>query len=355
MRILIFGLSITSSWGNGHATIYRGLLKALMERGHDVLFLERNKPWYASCRDLGKCGEVVLYESLQEVQTLYERQVRDADCVMVGSYVPEGAELGRWVTATARGVTLFYDIDTPITLAALERGECDYLTPDLVGAYTIYLSFTGGPTLSVLEKQWGARQALPFYCCADPARYFPEQKPLVWDLGYLGTYSADRQPLVDKLLLAPAAAYGAASFVVAGSGYPESVPWPANVQRIEHLAPAEHRSFYNAQRFTLNVTRAAMVQAGYSPSVRLFEAAACGRPIISDAWNGLEEFFEPGKEILVAQSPAEVIEFLGGLPAKAAAMIGERARQRFLSAHTSRHRAIQLECLVIGKWKGMVR
>lgn len=355
MRIIIFGLSITSSWGNGHATVYRALLKALLERGHDVLFLEHDKPWYANQRDLGKCAEVVLYGSIAEVQSLYEQQVRSADAVMVGSYVPEGAALGRWVTATARGLKLFYDIDTPVTLSALEAGSCDYLTPELVPEYDVYLSFSGGANLAFLEKRWGARQALPFYCCVDTLRYFPEQKASSWDLGYLGTYSADRQPTLERLLLEPAKRDKRLRCVVAGSGYPPELPWPEGVERIEHLAPAGHRDFYNSQRFTLNVTRSEMVRAGFSPSVRLFEAAACGRPIISDVWAGIEEFFEPDREILLASSAEETMEHLRGISAKEAANIGQRARARVLAGHTARHRAIQLECTVVGKWKGMTR
>lgn len=354
MKIVIFGLSISSSWGNGHATIYRALLRALLARGHDVLFLERDKPWYASRRDLGKRGEVLFYQSVEEVQRYYERHVREADCVIIGSYVPEGAALARWVQATARGLTVFYDIDTPVTLAALRQGDCEYLEAGLVPGFGVYLSFTGGPTLLELEKQWGAKRALAFYCCVDPELYFPEERSHRWELGYLGTYSADRQPALERLLLEPARRRSGSSFIVAGSGYPEG-EWPANVERLEHLVPGEHRAFYNSQRFTLNVTRAEMVSAGYSPSVRLFEAAASGCPIISDRWPGIEEFFEPGLEILLADTGEECLELLRGTSAKEACRIGERARQRAIAGHSASVRVRQLECLVVGTWKGVGR
>jgi spore maturation protein CgeB len=247
------------------------------------------------------------------------------------------------VTRTARGVTAFYDIDTPVTLARLAAGTADYISPELVRRYDLYLSFTGGPTLRRLETTLGARAAHALYCSSDPEMYRPEPTTQRWALGYLGTYSADRQPVLDELLLRPARRAPGEAYVVAGSLYPESIVWPENVERIAHLAPAEHRRFYNAQAFTLNVTRADMVAAGYSPSVRLFEAAACGTPIVSDYWEGLESFFEPGREILIARSAEDFERFHRDLSPAARRAIGARARARVLSAHTAAHRAAQLE------------
>jgi len=347
MKIVILGLSITSSWGNGHATTYRGLVRELTRRGHDVLFLERDQPWYAENRDLPKppfC-RTALYRSARELRT-YSAEVASADCVVLGSYVPQGIAVGEWLTKTARGVLAFYDIDTPVTLAKLAAGTCDYLAPGLIPEFDFYLSFTGGPTLRHLEQTYGARRAEAFYCSVDPAHYFPEAAAGKWDLGYLGTYSDDRQPALDRLLIQPARHLPKQRFVVAGPQYPAGVRWPRNVHRIEHLSPAEHRGFYNAQRFTLNVTRADMVRAGWSPSVRLFEAAACGTPIISDAWEGLESVLEPGREILVASAANEVQEILHDLPDAERRQIGARARERVLTAHTAAHRAKELEMLI---------
>lgn len=345
MNIVILGLSITSSWGNGHATTYRGLVRELERRGHDVLFLERDQPWYAQHRDLPQppFGHTRLYGSVEELQARYAEPVENADAVVVGSFVPDGEAVGEWVIGCANGVTAFYDIDTPVTLAKLAGGDCDYLSAELIPRYSVYLSFTGGPTLERLETEYGSPCARPLYCSVDPDMYYPEKQTPRWDLGYLGTYSEDRQPALDRLLVAPARAEPAARLAVAGSLYPPSVQWPANVERIEHLSPAAHRGFYNAQRFTLNVTRAAMIQAGYSPSVRLFEAAACGTPIISDRWPGLDEFFTPGEEILVADSTDTVRAILAGADAAA---IGARARERVLAGHTAAHRAAELESLL---------
>lgn len=263
--------------------------------------------------------------------------------MIVGSYVADGIEIGDWVLQTARGVTAFYDIDTPVTLAKLAAGQCDYLSRELIARYDVYLSFTGGPTLQRLEREFGSPLARPLHCSVDPTAYYPEHQPVAWDLGYLGTYSDDRQPNLEELLIAPALAQPSGRFVVAGSQYPNETRWPANVARIEHLPPTRHREFYNRQRFTLNVTRAAMIQAGYSPSVRLFEAAACGVPIISDAWSGLDEFFTPGKEILVARSRDDVLALLSSTSPAVRRSIGDAARDRVLARHTAARRAAELE------------
>ncbi len=341
MRIVFLGLSITSSWGNGHATNYRGLVRALANRGHDVVFLERDVPWYAAQRDLAQppYGRTELYDSRAELEATFRDDVAGADAVVIGSYVPEGIDVARWVLREARGAVAFYDIDTPITLAALARGSCEYLSRELVPQFDLYLSFTGGPTLERLERSLGARRARAFYCFVDPEEYFPEDAEERWLLGYLGTYSDDRQPALERLLLEPARARAAERFVVAGPQYPEDVEWPANVQRIEHLPPSEHRRVYNAQRFTLNVTRADMRAAGHSPSVRLFEAAACGTAIISDWWPGLDSVFAPGREILIEETLAQ----LDGTSAEEAAAVGARARRRVLAEHTADHRVEELE------------
>jgi spore maturation protein CgeB len=257
--------------------------------------------------------------------------------------VPDGVEVGDWVTATASGVTAFYDIDTPVTLAKLERGDYEYLTPELIPRYGAYFSFTGGPILRRLERRFGSPMARPLYCSVDPSLYRPEEIAPRYDLGYMGTYSADRQPALDRLLLAPARRWRLGRFAVAGPQYPEEIRWPKNVKRTEHLPPRKHSRFYNEQRFTLNITRADMVQAGFSPSVRLFEAAACGTPIISDTWPGLESFFAVGEEILTARTPGEVLQYLQGIPEEERRALGHRARARVLAEHTAAHRAGELE------------
>jgi spore maturation protein CgeB len=339
VKIVMLGLSITSSWGNGHATNYRGLAGALRALGADVLFLERNRPWYAASRDFDEPW-VRLYDDVEELDR-FRDLVREADLVLVGSYVPDGCDVAEWVLATAGGVTAFWDIDTPVTAAKLAAGDNEYLSPELVPRFDVYLSFTGGPLLDRL----GARRPVPFYCLADTERYRPLAVPPRWDLGYLGTYSDDRQPTVDALLLAPARARPALRFAVAGPQYPDTVAWPANVARFENLPPTEHPPFYAAQRFTLNVTRADMVRAGWSPSVRLFEAGACAVPVISDWWEGLDAFFEPGREILIAADCDDVLRHLALSEAERSS-IGRAARARVLREHTAERRARELLALV---------
>jgi spore maturation protein CgeB len=345
LRIVILGLSITSSWGNGHATTYRGLVRELARRGHDVLFLERDVPWYAQNRDLPKppYGTMLLYKTLEQLRDCCGEIVRSADLAIVGSYVPDGVAVGDWVQREARGATAFYDIDTPVTLAKIARGDYEYIEPAQIARYDLYLSFTGGPTLQRIEREYGSPAARELYCSFDPELYYPEDEPLAWDLAYMGTYSDDRQPTLAKLLLEPARHWPAGRFAVAGPQYPAHIEWPANVEYTAHLPPAEHRAFYNRQRYTLNVTRADMIAAGWAPSVRLFEAAACATPIISDVWRGIETLFAPDREIVLARCAGDVLRALRELDEDERRAIGARARARVLAEHTAAHRAEQLE------------
>jgi spore maturation protein CgeB len=347
LRIVVIGLSISSSWGNGHATTFRGLLGGLARRGHDVLFLERDVPWYAAHRDLRDWTSVrvAFYASTDDLVRDHRDVLQTADVVIIGSYVPEGAEVVDLVRRSIGGVLMFYDIDTPITLARLEAGDdCEYLRRDQLREFDSVLSFAGGPILERLVDL-GARRAHPLCCSVDPAVHQPVAAPVQWDLGYLGTYAADRQPPLDRLMLDVARRRTDLRFAVAGPMYPPELTWPDNVERIEHLPPAAHSGFYCAQRFTLNLTRTDMRRLGHSPSVRLFEAAACGAAIISDTWDGLEDIFEPYVEILPATTPAEVEQYLAiGEPERQA--IGRRARERVLAAHSSDQRALELEAYV---------
>ena len=348
LRIVILGLSITSSWGNGHATTYRSLMRALCRRGHDVLFLECDKPWYREHRDLRRppFGTLRLYKDVAELRRRWRGELAEADLVVLGSYVPDGVAVARLVHETARGVTAFYDIDTPVTLASLAEGRCEYLEPRLIPGFDLYLSFTGGPVLRMIERRYGAKAARALYCAVDPDHHRPDAAAEPhWALGYLGTYSADRQPVLEKLLCAPARRWPKAHFAVAGPLYPTDQTWPRNVERIEHVGPDRHAWFYGRQRFTLNVTRADMVRWGYSPSVRLFEAAACGVPIISDDWPGLATIFAPDREILVARGSGDVLRYLK-MDESERQRLALNARQRVLASHTAAHRAALLESYV---------
>jgi spore maturation protein CgeB len=347
VKLVVLGLSLSSSWGNGHATTWRALLKAFAARGHEVLFLERDVPWYAAHRDLADPAwcRLEFYADLRDLRAR-RREVAAADAVIVGSYVPDGVAVGRWVRSVARGTVAFYDIDTPVTLARLAAGDDAYLTADLIPAYDLYLSFTGGPTLDVLETRYRSPAARALYCSADTEAYRPLARTHRWDLGYLGTYSEDRQPALERLLIEPARRAPELRFVVAGPQYPDDIAWPANVERIDHVGPADHPDFYAACRFTLNVTRADMVRAGWSPSVRLFEAAACAAPIVSDDWPGLASLFTPGEEICIAGTSDEVVALLHGAGEAERAALGHAGRARVLREHSAARRAAELERLL---------
>jgi len=345
VKVVILGLSITSSWGNGHATTYRSLVRGLAARGHEALFLERDAPWYAGNRDQPNPpgARTVLYESLDQLFRAHERALSEADLVLVGSFVPEGVTVGEWILSTRRGITAFYDIDTPVTVEKLAAGSMEYINRALVRRYDVYLSFTGGPLLRRIETEFGARMARPLYCSVDPKQYTPTWAVPELDLGYLGTWSEDRQAGLDALMLDAARHWPEGRFAIAGPLYPDTIVWPRNVRRTIHLSPAEHPRFYGAQRFTLNITRDAMKRAGFSPSVRLFEAGACGVPIISDWWPGIDTLLEPGRELLLAENGEDTLRYLRDFSDAERFAIGQAARRRILAAHTPEHRAAQLE------------
>ena len=345
LKIVILGLSISSSWGNGHATIYRGLVRELSARGHDVLFLERNAEGLAARRDLPSppYGRAKLYSSVKVLKNRFTAAVHDADFVIVGSRIPEGIAVGEWVTGVAQGATAFYDLDTLPTMANLASGKSDYVSPSLIPRYYMYLSAVGGPLLRHLEKHYGSPMARPLYHSADATFYFPEQRASKWDLGYLGDYGADNQRTLERLLIEPARRWGEGRFAVAGTRYPRSIRWPRNIKRLTRATPARRRAFCNSERFALNVTPSSPNAAAFFPGASLFEAAACGTPIISDFFQGIETFFKPDDEILISHSPDETLIYLEEISELDRRRIGYRARERVLARHTVRHRAVELE------------
>lgn len=351
MKIVIYGLTITSSWGNGHATTYRSLCKALARRGHRIDFVEKDVEWYRSNRDLPEptfCT-VHLYENWDADRASLLELATGADVVVVGSYFPDAIAVTRSLLETRPCPILFYDIDTPITLAQLRsRGGTEYLDAAHIPEYAAYLSFTGGPALRELEQSFGSPGAVPFFCSVDPDLYHPTppRPEFRCDLSYLGTYAADRQPKLSALLDGSAARLPDMRFIVAGPQYPEQISWQTNVRRLIHISPPDHPPFYSSSRFTMNLTRDEMVYAGYSPSVRLFEASACGAAILSDSWPGLDQFLAPGTEILLPENAAEVTAILRGMTEEESARIGSRARERILSEHTAEHRAAEFERIV---------
>jgi len=350
MKLVIFGLTISSSWGNGHATLWRGLCKALARRGHKVVFFERDVPYYALNRDLVDLpeGELCLYPSWDDALPLARWHLADADVAMITSYCPDGMAAADVVRESRVEVRTFYDLDAPITLARLEAGEpVDYIGPRGLGEFDLVLSYTGGRALTELQARLGARRVQPLYGSVDPDLYrrtapAPQYRA---DLSYMGTYAADRQPALEQLLVEPARRLPERRFLIGGAQYPEAFPWAGNIFFVRHLPPGEHPAFYSSSRLTLNITRAAMARMGYCPSGRLFEAAACGAPILSDAWQGLDAFFQPNREILVAHDTDSAIGALELSDAELA-RIAARARQRTLEEHTADRRAAELESAI---------
>jgi spore maturation protein CgeB len=347
MKIVIFGLSVSSSWGNGHATLWRGLCGALARRGHRVVFLERDVPYYASTRDLFELpgGELILYRDWAEVLPAARRHLADADVAMVTSYCPDAIVATALTMESAARLRVFYDLDTPVTLARIAAGEeVEYIGPRGLADFDLVLSYTGGSSLDQLRERLGARQVAPLYGSVDPAVHKPAPPDPSYraDLGYLGTFARDRNETLRALFVEPARRLPDRKFVLAGAMYDNQFPWQPNIFFVRHLPPAEHASFYCSTRLTLNVTRLAMALTGYCPSGRLFEATACGAAVLSDSWEGLDRFFEPGSEILLARNTDEAMAALEHSPEELA-RIAAAGRERTLAEHTADARAVQLE------------
>jgi len=347
MKIVIFGLSVSSSWGNGHAALWRGLIRALLDAGHRVIFYERDVPYYAANRDLLELpegGELVLYPDWSACLPRMRRDLDGADVGMVTSYCPDGLEATELVLDSALPVRCFYDLDTPVTLARLEAGEqVSYIGPEGLAGFDLVLSYTGGGALEALRTRLGARRTAPIYGSVDPELHRPAAPRAQYRalLSYLGTYAADRQATLERLFVEPARRLPDERFVIGGAQYPDEFPWTANTSFVRHLPPPEHPAFYSSSRLTLNVTREAMARMGWCPSGRLFEAASCGVPILSDWFEGLDDFFVPGREILVAHTTEDAMAALS-LPQPELSAIARRARERTLDEHTAARRATQM-------------
>jgi len=347
MKITFFGLTISSSWGNGHATLLRGLFKGLSARGHCISFFEHDVSYYAAHRDLIEQPGVKLhlYRDWNEIVTTARPIVAESDVAVVTSYCPDGIAATELVAESNVNLRVFYDLDTPVTLEALQKGEqLAYIGPRKLIDFDLVLSYTGGAALTALQNQLGARRVVPLFGSVDPAIHHPAPARSSYeaDLSYLGTYASDRQDLLDRLFIRVARRLPQRRFIVGGSKYPIDFPWQPNIWYVQHVPPAAHAAFFCSSPLTLNVTRAAMARMGYCPSGRLFEAAACGVAIVSDDWKGLETFFEPGIEIIVARSTDDVIEAMQ-LPVSELTRIAHAGRRRVLESHTATHRAVELE------------
>jgi spore maturation protein CgeB len=356
MKIVVFGLVISSSWGNGHATLWRGLCRSLAKLGHHVTFFEHDVPYYAGNRDFGQLpwGNLVLYGDWEGIVWRARRELADAEVAIVSSYCPDGIAAAELLLACDRALKVFYDLDTPVTLGRLQRGEAvSYIGPRGLRDFDLVLSYTGGAALEALRDRLGARRVMPLYGHVDPEVHHPVEPVERYraDLSYLGTYAQDRQAALEALFVAPARRRPDRRFLIGGAQYPQDFPWSPNIFFVRHLPPSEHPAFFSSSRLTLNVTRRDMAEMGWCPSGRLFEATACGTAVLSDAWPGLRGFFEPGREILVAHGSEDAV---AALTISAAEMrrIANAARERTLTEHTSDHRAAQFIAGLEDAWAG---
>jgi spore maturation protein CgeB len=349
LKLVVFGLSISSAWGNGHATLWRGLCNALVNRGHRIVFFEQDVPYYATHRDLTSLPgmDIVFYPAWEEVLTVARRHLRDADVAMVTSYCPDGVAATDLVLGSPAGLRVFYDLDAPVTLDRVRRGlPVDYIGPRGFRDFDMVLSYTGGRVLKELQELLGARRVAPLYGSVDPKVHKPVPLSTTYrcHASYLGTYAEDRQEALERIMIGPARRLPERAFLIGGSLYPPDFPWTPNINFLRHVPPRQHSAFYCSSRLTVNVTRSAMAALGYCPSGRLFEAAACGTPILSDWWEGLDRFYEPGSEILIAHSTSDAIDALS-LSDRELKRIAQGARERTIGCHTARHRALELEGL----------
>jgi spore maturation protein CgeB len=333
------------------------------------VFFERDQPFYASHRDMpGVPGmELVVYPDWASVRARAVGELAGADAAMVTSFCPDARAACPLVLDSKAGARAFYDLDTPVTLAALERGDqVSYLPLAPAGAalphagvlrdFDLTLSFTGGRALTALGTHLGARRTVPLYGSVDPDVHHPAaaRPDLAGDLSFLGTYSEDRQDALESLFLQAADRLPGRRFVLAGAQYPQEFPWRSNVFFVRHLPPGDHAAFYASSPLTLNVTRAPMARLGFCPSGRFFEAAACGVPLLSDHWEGIESFFQPGEEVLIARDAGDTVAALE-LGPRTLLQIARRARERTLTEHSAAVRARELEQILEGGWNEAAR
>lgn len=350
MRLVVFGLTVSSSWGNGHATLWRGLIRALARRGHKVRFFERDVPYYAQNRDLitWADGELILYLGWAQVEEQARAAVAASDAAIVTSFCPDAVAATDLLCRSATGLKIFYDLDTPVTLAEYRKnGSVAYIPEDGLARFDLVLSFTGGQALTELKRSLRARNVIALYGHVDPDVHHPVKPTAAYraNLSYLGTFANDRQPALEKLFMKPARRLPEKRFMIGGALYPLHFDWSHNINFLRHLPPPEHSAFFSSSDLTLNITRPSMAEMGFCPSGRLFEAASCQTPILSDRWLGIEDFFEPGKEILLVEDAEDVMRSLALEPEKLTEL-GLAGRRSVLARHTSEHRAEQFERIV---------
>jgi spore maturation protein CgeB len=348
MKIAFFGSSLVSSYWNGAATYYRGLLKGLAALGHDITFYEPDAYERQQHRDIPDppWASVVVYPATEDGwRRSLDAAARGADLIAKASGVGVfDAELEVAVPEAARPgtITVYWDVDAPATLDSVAADPRHHLRR-VVPRYDAVLTYGGGDPVVRAYKKIGARQCVPIYNAVDPETHFPVPRAadLACDLGFLGNRLPDREARVEEFFLKAAAALPDRRFILGGSGW-ESKAMPSNVRHLGHVGTESHNAFFCSAQATLNINRDSMVRYGFSPPTRIFEAAGAGACLITDAWEGIELFLEPGTEILTAADGDAVATILEKLTPCDAQAIGAAARARILAEHTYAHRARQV-------------
>jgi spore maturation protein CgeB len=353
MRIAFFGSSLVSAYWNGACTYYRGIVRALAARGHEVTFYEPDALDRQRHRDIGdpEWARVVVYEVPDEwtVRRVVARAAQSVDIVVKASGVGVFDDVLEDAVLDARRpgrLVVFWDVDAPATLARLEGDPRDALRA-LVPEYDLVLTYGGGERVVGRYRSLGARRCMPIYNALDPDTHHPVSANDRYraDLSALVNRLPDREARVEEFFFSAVDALPERSFVLAGAGWQDRLGAP-NLRYLGHVPPGEHNAFNCSPLAVLNVTRESMVTNGWSPATRVFEAAGAGACLLSDAWEGLEEFLEPGLEVIVCHSGADVIDALIGLDRHTAQQIGDRARARILDEHTYAHRAREFETAI---------
>jgi spore maturation protein CgeB len=344
LNIAFYGSSLVSAYWNGAATYYRGIIKELNRLGHHITFYEPDAYERQQHRDIPdpEWAKVVVYDNKEESALEVLSEAANADIVIKASGVGVFDELLEAQVLKLRRdnqLVIFWDVDAPATLERMGNNPNDPFRA-LVPQYDMILTYGGGQPVIDAYAAFGAKQCIPIYNALDPETHFPveESERFACDLAFLGNRLPDREARVEEFFLKAAANLPEATFKIGGSGWGDK-DMPANVEYIGHVYTKDHNAFNCTPKAVLNISRDSMAKMGFSPATRVFEAAGAGACIITDYWLGIDHFFEPGKEILVAGSGAEVADVLSKLSAEEASAIGEAAKRRVLMHHTYAHRA----------------
>jgi len=342
----MIGKSILSSIRYPQADLYRGLVGELAQRGHRTVFLECERPDEKWQRDMLRTPycDVWTYATTDSLLDEYTPAIEAADIVILGSAVPEAHRIAAWIADKARGVKVYYDTDLARTLASLSNNNSDKecVSCSTVPIFDLYLSTTGGSALDQLMQEYGCRFAKPLYESIDPYFFYRTDVHKQYDLGFIGNFKPERDQHLEELLLQPARHTPNRRFVLAGDHYPPDVDWPDNLTYLEHLPETNHVDFYNRQHCSLVLAREDRRALGFTPSKRLLAAAACGVPILTHHWEGIEQFFEPQREVFLVEDCHQVLDVLYQSNEIDRRRVGDFARERVLAQHTTAHRTDQL-------------